>query len=98
MTEAGPSSSPDLRLIERFYEDMWNRFDKRVCPETLHANLVFCGSLGQVKHGLAEFGEYADFVRAAGVLAIAVLKERLTVRKGLGVIFAIMSVLLFANA
>ncbi|MFQ5520449.1 MAG: hypothetical protein ACE5FK_03550 [Candidatus Methylomirabilia bacterium] len=54
MTEAGPSSSPDLRLIERFYEDMWNRFDKRVCPEALHADLVFRGSLDHVKHGLAE--------------------------------------------
>jgi uncharacterized membrane protein len=33
-----------------------------------------------------------------GVLAIVVLKEQLTIRKGFGVVFAVLCVVLFANA
>ncbi len=58
------SDSPNLRLIERFYNDMWNKFDKSVFPEILHENITFRGSLGQVKHGFDEFREYVDFIQA----------------------------------
>lgn len=58
------SDSPNLRLIERFYNDMWNKFDKSVFPEILHENIIFRGSLSQVKHGFDEFREYVDFIQA----------------------------------
>jgi steroid delta-isomerase-like uncharacterized protein len=59
------SASANLRLIERFYQDMWNKFDKSVFPEILDPQLSFRGSLGQYKKGYQEFGEYVDFIRSA---------------------------------
>jgi predicted ester cyclase len=53
------------RLIQRFYFEMWNRFDKAVIPEILSGDLRFRGSLGQCKNGHAEFGEYVDFIQRA---------------------------------
>lgn len=50
-------------LIDRFYNDMWNRFDKSVFAEILHPDIRFRGSLGQVKVGFEEFGEYVDFIQ-----------------------------------
>ncbi|MFQ6021598.1 MAG: ester cyclase [Acidiferrobacterales bacterium] len=55
----------NLQLIDRFYNEMWNKFDKSVLPEILHEDLTFRGSLGQIKRGLDEFGEYVDFVQLA---------------------------------
>ena len=52
-------------LIERFYYEMWNRFDKTLIPVLLANDLEFRGSLGQVKHGHAEFAEYMDFIERA---------------------------------
>jgi predicted ester cyclase len=51
------------RLVDRFYNDMWNPFDKSVFPEILHPEIRFRGSLGQSKVGFEEFGEYVDFIR-----------------------------------
>jgi predicted ester cyclase len=50
-------------LIRRFYDELWNRFDKSIFAEILTGDLRFRGSLGQEKRGLAEFGEYIDFIR-----------------------------------
>ncbi len=58
-------ASLNLRLIERFYNDMWNKFDQSLFPEILHEDLTFRGSLGHVNRGLNEFGESVNFVRAA---------------------------------
>lgn len=55
----------NLKLIERFYHDMWNRFDKAIIPEILTEDLEFRGSLGQSKRGQKEFGEYVDFIQRA---------------------------------
>lgn len=52
-------------LIERFYHQMWNRFDKGLIPVLLTEDIRFRGSLGQCKIGHEQFGEYVDFVRAA---------------------------------
>ncbi len=52
-------------LIERFYLEMWNRFDKSIVSEILTEDLRFRGSLGQSKNGYSEFGEYVDFVQRA---------------------------------
>lgn len=57
-------TSEHLALIERFYEEMWNRFDKTVFAEILHPDFRFRGSLGQVKVGFDEFGDYVDFIQA----------------------------------
>jgi steroid delta-isomerase-like uncharacterized protein len=52
-------------LIERFYHEMWNRFDKALIPVLLAEDIRFRGSLGQYKNGHAEFAEYVDFVERA---------------------------------
>ena len=57
-------SLSNLRLVERFYDDMWNRFDKSVFPEILHPGIAFRGSLGQTKRGFEEFGEYVDYIQS----------------------------------
>jgi len=51
-----------LALIDRFYNDMWNKFDTTVFSEILHDDIRFRGSLGQVKIGFEEFGDYVDFI------------------------------------
>ncbi len=52
-------------LIARFYDELWNRFDKALIPVLLTEDVRFRGSLAQSKNGLAEFAEYVDFVRRA---------------------------------
>jgi predicted ester cyclase len=52
-------------LIERFYHEMWDRFDKTLIPVVLTEDVRFRGSLGQNKNGHAEFAEYVDFVQRA---------------------------------
>jgi predicted ester cyclase len=52
-------------LIERFYHEMWNRFDKAIISDILSEDLQFRGSLGQSVRGHAEFGEYVDFIQRA---------------------------------
>ena len=59
------NSLEHLRLVKRFYHDMWNKFDKSGFPEILHKDISFRGSLGQVKQGYNELGDYVDFIQAA---------------------------------
>ena len=40
---------PNVELIHRFYDDLWNKFDQSVSAEILDENLEFRGSLGQVR-------------------------------------------------
>jgi predicted ester cyclase len=58
------NSVEQVRLIGRFYNDMWNRFDKSVFVDILHPEIQFRGSLGQTKVGFAEFGDYVDYIQA----------------------------------
>lgn len=58
------SSDEQLTLIGRFYDDMWNRFDKTVFGEILHPDIHFRGSLGQTKVGFDEFGDYIEYIQA----------------------------------
>ena len=39
------------RLIERFYNELWNRADEVVAREILHPEFCFRGSLGEEKRG-----------------------------------------------
>jgi steroid delta-isomerase-like uncharacterized protein len=50
-------------LINRFYHEMWNRFDKTIIADLLADDLRFRGSLGEFKTGRNEFGEYVDFIQ-----------------------------------
>lgn len=54
-----------MALVERFYEEIWNNYDKEAIPELLHEDFTFRGSLGQEKKGRGGFSEYLDFVHAA---------------------------------
>src|SRR5258707_15745103 len=53
------------QLIQRFYYELWNRFDQTIFGDLLTGDIHFRGSLGQVKNGYTEFGEYVDFIQLA---------------------------------
>jgi len=55
----------NVAIIERFYNEMWNRFDVSLLPELLTEDARFRGSLGQHKVGHAQLAEYVEFVRRA---------------------------------
>ncbi len=57
--------SHHLELVQRFYEDMWNRFDTGVFPELLEPDITFRGSLGQEKCGYSGLAEYVAFIQSA---------------------------------
>lgn len=55
----------NMELVRRFYEDMWNHFDKSLFPELLHRDIRFRGSLGHEKQGYEGLGQYVDLIQAA---------------------------------
>lgn len=57
------ASDRNRKLIERFYEEMWNRFDKSQIPTLLTQDIWFRGSLQQSKNPHAEFAEYVDYIQ-----------------------------------
>jgi len=59
------SRTRNTLLIRRFYDEMWNRFDKELIPVLLTEDLRFRGSLGQNKNGHTQFAEYVDLVQRA---------------------------------
>ncbi len=52
-------------LIDRFYGEMWNRFDTSQIPMLLTEDIRFRGSLGQEKSGWREFEDYVRFIQSA---------------------------------
>jgi len=52
-------------LIEIWYFQMWNKWDKSVFNKILCNEISFRGSLGQSKKGHKGISEYIDFVRQA---------------------------------
>jgi predicted ester cyclase len=58
------NSNDQIRLIDRFYDDMWNRFDKSVFGDILDTKIHFRGSLGQTKVGFDELAGYVDYIQA----------------------------------
>jgi steroid delta-isomerase-like uncharacterized protein len=52
-------------LVERFYEEIWNRGDEDVAREILDAGFRFRGSLGSLSNGRDGFIAYVRQVRAA---------------------------------
>jgi steroid delta-isomerase-like uncharacterized protein len=57
--------TPNGRVIERFYHELWNRFDESLVPELMTEDVRFRGSLGPVRNGREGFTEYMRIVRTA---------------------------------
>jgi steroid delta-isomerase-like uncharacterized protein len=51
------------RLVRRFYDDLWNRWDDTAVDELLAEGFAFRGSLGTHTHGRDEWREYRDAIR-----------------------------------
>ena len=52
-------------LIERWYHEMWNEWDKTIIPEIVQADLYFRGSLGKEHYGYQGLSDYIDYIRKA---------------------------------
>jgi steroid delta-isomerase-like uncharacterized protein len=55
----------ESRLVRRFYDDAWNRWDDDVIEELVAEDFQFRGSLGDEVRGRAEWRAYRDRVRRA---------------------------------
>jgi predicted ester cyclase len=53
------------RLVRRFYDELWNRWDDAAVDDLLDEAFVFRGSLGDAVRGRDGFRAYRDKVRAA---------------------------------
>jgi steroid delta-isomerase-like uncharacterized protein len=53
------------RLVQRFYDDMWNPFDVSVLEHITAPDVTFRGSLGDVTTGRAELTGYVRKVQSA---------------------------------
>ena len=51
-------------LIERFYDDLWNRWDDAAVDDVLSDGFSFRGSLGNETRGRDEWRRYRDLIRA----------------------------------
>jgi steroid delta-isomerase-like uncharacterized protein len=51
--------------VIRFYHEVWNRPDLSVVPEILAPDVTFRGSLGTVRTGHSEFGDYVREITSA---------------------------------
>lgn len=56
-------SAPDVRrLVERFYDELWNQVDFGCAPEILHRDVDFRGSVGLHARGREAVCEYVSMV------------------------------------
>ena len=51
--------------VRRFYEVIWNQYDKKLIPDILHESFCFRGSLGLERKGYSGFSEYLDMIHSA---------------------------------
>ena len=58
-------TATSTKLIESFYNDVWNKRDFRVAHEIISTDFRFRGSLGPVKRGIGGFLEYVEAVHKA---------------------------------
>ncbi|MGB8435103.1 MAG: ester cyclase [Burkholderiales bacterium] len=54
--------TPQKATVRLFYDEMWNKADKRRIPEIFHPDFRFRGSLGSELVGHDQFGGYVDDV------------------------------------
>jgi len=55
----------NLRVVRRFYEELWNQWKLDLADEILAGAIRFRGSLGTACEGRQEFRHYAETVRSA---------------------------------
>ncbi|MEO0717777.1 MAG: ester cyclase [Pseudomonadota bacterium] len=65
MGDVMPVESRPARLVERFYNEVWNCADEAVAHEILHADFSFRGSLDAEKSGPHGFVDYMRAVHSA---------------------------------
>ena len=53
------------KMVRRFYEELWNKWNYAIIGEILTPDIGFHGSLGAHKNGHKGFIDYAEMVRAA---------------------------------
>ena len=53
------------KLVRRFYDDLWNRFDTKLIPILLTEDVTVRGALGRHAAGRAAFADYMELVRGA---------------------------------
>jgi len=52
-------------LVRRYYAEVWNAWNARSLEELIAPEIVFRGSIGTEVHGIEEFREYVNRIRAA---------------------------------
>lgn len=57
--------SIEQKLVNDFYNVIWNKHDKSAIPVILHRTFIFRGSLGIEKQGHDGFIEYLDMIHNA---------------------------------
>lgn len=57
--------SLEEKQVRKFYDVIWNQYDKSAIPPVLHKSFIFRGSLGIEKKGRNEFAEYLDMIHKA---------------------------------
>ena len=62
-------------LVERFYNELWNRADEAVALEILHKELRFRASLGPERRGPEGFIDYLRAVRQALPDFVCIIEE-----------------------
>ena len=59
------SEAANEAVIERFYHELWNRWDMTVADEIISDGVRFRGSLGSTLEGRENFKGYVETMRAA---------------------------------
>ena len=59
------SEAANEAVIERFYHELWNRWDLAAADEVVSEGVRFGGSLGSTLEGRESFKGYVETVRAA---------------------------------
>jgi steroid delta-isomerase-like uncharacterized protein len=58
-------SAGNKAIVRRYYEQLWNAWDPGALEELLAPDIVFRGSLASNVHGIDQFRDYVEMVRAA---------------------------------
>ena len=58
-------TAENKRIVRRYYDDVWNRWDLKLADQLLSPDVRFRGSLGLTKTGVDGFKKYMELVRAA---------------------------------
>lgn len=59
------SAEENKAIVDRYYEDLWNRWNLALADELLATDITFYGSLAVMARGIQGFKEYVTMVRTA---------------------------------